>query len=314
MEYSVCTCRWTKESWLPDTFESLLRVVGIGYADASAPTTYMTWDCDTGILGKDLQPTTTPGSIVAGTTDISRSVTFVQRSGRSVRRMGFLDRWRLSRQSPTGAIGRDPREDLAAEVSNLIRAGFVTRSEASRIAAELAEGDYPELSARDVEIVVADSWSALASAQRGWADEGHYRRLGQAFEELESDGIVARMNFACCQTCGHAEIGDEQRDGSWGYTFFHQQDAERLRPGRSDLYLAFGSFGPLQGLDQDLVDRARNGDEDARAEVIALSEVPVARRVADGLTRHGLEVNWNGTNTQRVHVAGLDWRKKLPTG
>ena len=47
--------------------------------------------------------------------------------------------------------------------------------------------------------------------------------LNLAFEELEDQGITARMDFTCCGTCGSTEIWSEIEDDSEtkGYVFFH---------------------------------------------------------------------------------------------
>jgi hypothetical protein len=231
--------------------------------------------------------------------------------------MGFLDRFRRTPpppRPPRDAPAEDPRGDLAGAIRRILAPGFVTRAEVGRIAEEIAEADHPGLTARDVAAVVGSVWAEVAAEQAGWADEGDYTRLQAAFTELGSDGITARMNFTCCNTCGNDEIGDERAEGDWGYTFFHQQDAERLEPGGSELYLGFGSFGPGRGLDPDLLRRAQDGDHDARLAVVAQSDAPVAARVVTALERHGLRTEWNGSTGQKIRVRDLDWRKKLPTG
>ena len=227
--------------------------------------------------------------------------------------MGFLDRFRRQPPDPTVPVP-DSRRALTERVAELIGPGFLTRDRAVDIVVEMVEDDpdgYPGLSAVDARAVLGEVWDRLAGAQSGWR-EGDYEPLRQAFGELESDGVVARMNFTCCQTCGHAEIGDERSDGSWGYTFFHEQDAEQLQPGGSDLFLAFGAFGPVPTLDPALVERAHDGDDAARQEAITQSELTVARRVVSALERHGLRVDWDGTNAKRIRVESLDWRKRLP--
>jgi uncharacterized protein DUF6891 len=229
--------------------------------------------------------------------------------------MGFLDRFRRQPAGPAVATSADPRSDLAGWVAELVGPGFLTRAEAEHIVVEAVEEDpegYPGLGPLDARAVLAEVWDRLAGRQAGWRDEGDYEPLRQAFGELESDGVVARMNFTCCGTCGHAEIGGERPASSWGYTFFHQQDSERLHPGGSDLFLAFGAFGPVPTLDPALVERARAGDDAARQEAVAQSDVTVARRVVSALERHGLQVDWDGTSGRRIRVEGLDWRKRLP--
>ena len=99
---------------------------------------------------------------------------------------------------------------------------------------------------------------------------------------------MGRMDFTCCQTCGHAEIDDELGPAreERGYTFFHQQDTERIADGQ--LYLAYGAFGP------------------------EVTEEAIAGAVVERLRAEGLAVTWNGETTSRIEVAIGDWRKPLP--
>jgi hypothetical protein len=71
--------------------------------------------------------------------------------------------------------------------------------------------------------------AAHLAVQAGWPQVTDSDRLSAAFRDLDSGGIVAREDVACCQSCGHAEIGDELRDGDTadGYVFYHRQDAQR---------------------------------------------------------------------------------------
>ena len=49
--------------------------------------------------------------------------------------------------------------------------------------------------------------------------------LRKAFEELNSMGWFARMNFECCQTCGWAAA---DKTGKENVVFFHSQSNEQL--------------------------------------------------------------------------------------
>lgn len=52
-------------------------------------------------------------------------------------------------------------------------------------------------------------------------------KIAVAFKNLRKQGIAARMNFACCGTCGHYEMAEKH--GSMGpYVFYHQQEAARF--------------------------------------------------------------------------------------
>lgn len=237
--------------------------------------------------------------------------------------MGFLDRFRdRGASAPSGPVepvaipDSGPAAELADWLRELAGPGFRDRGDVVEAAVQAVEDDpdgYPGLGSDDAVRVAAAVWAQLLGRQAGWSDEGDYARLAAAFDELAAAGVVARMDFTCCQTCGHTEIGDERGDGAaWAYTFFHQQDSERLAPGGSDLYLAFGTFGLPDDIDPDLVARARAGDAEARREAAALGDVRAAGLVTETLRRHGLTVAWDGTAEQRIRVTDLDWRKRLP--
>jgi hypothetical protein len=124
------------------------------------------------------------------------------------------------------------------------------------------------------------SWPAVTDADR----------LTEAFALLEARGVLARMDFTCCSSCGHYEVADEVTPGTSpdGYAFFHQQDTEAMLTGRG-VHLAYGSF---------------KGDDDASA-------AAVARTLVEVLETAGLEPEWDGSANSRVLVP-LHWRKRLP--
>lgn len=200
--------------------------------------------------------------------------------------MGLFDRFRRDDRTPPPAP-TDSEIDGAAELADWLRgfasAGLRDFDEVVEAAAEAVDDDpesFPGLDEDDARRVAATVWADLVAREESWPDEGDYPRLIAASDDLAERGVLARMDFTCCQNCGHTEIGDE-RDGeddpTWAYTFFHQQDTERLEPGGADLYLAFGTFRASRDVDASLLERAA-GDEDAQREVMAHSDVLAARR------------------------------------
>lgn len=243
--------------------------------------------------------------------------------------MGFLDRFRQKQDGTprrmVGALDLEPvdepstREEqlewLEESARELTAPAFVTRAEAHEsLVEQYVHDEAYDLTESDVREVLQRVWQERLDEQASWTDEGDYDKVLTAFTALETDGIVARMNFTCCQNCGHTEIGDEATPDSRGYVFFHQQDAERLAPGDCDLYLAFGGFRYATGLDASLVERAEAGDEEAKQEATVRSEELVGAEVTGALRSRGLTVEWDGTCAQRIRVTGLDWRKRLPVG
>jgi hypothetical protein len=134
--------------------------------------------------------------------------------------------------------------------------------------------------------IVPNEFAAHLAAQAEWPERTDSDRLTDAFHALDLTGIVAREDFACCQSCGNAEIGDEGGQGkpARGYVFYHAQDAERAAQGGT-LWLAFGSF-----------------DE-------RIGDAQIGEEVAAALRGEGLEVDWAGDAAQRIHVR-LRWAKR----
>jgi hypothetical protein len=140
----------------------------------------------------------------------------------------------------------------------------------------------------EAEALVGRLWAQRLAEARTWPERTDPDRLTSVFDRLNERGIVARENFACCRNCGFSEIGDEARDDSRGFVFFHSQDAENAANGHG-LWLAYGTFS--------------DSDDDI---------VAIGREVATALTEAGLPVVWDGTPEIRINITPLDWKKRLP--
>ncbi|MFI2366098.1 DUF6891 domain-containing protein [Promicromonospora sp. NPDC019610] len=172
----------------------------------------------------------------------------------------------------------------------MVRAGFTPFDRVLQAADDMLEPDVADSLRTAAAEAVREEWQARVAEQASWADEGDYSALAAAFADLESQGVVARMCFACCTTCGVSEIRDEaDRKGRepLGYVFFHSQDADRIADAPGDLFLSFGGFGDLPA--------------------VAVGEI-----LTTTVTRHGLEVEWTGDPRSKVRVRVTDWRKRLP--
>lgn len=144
--------------------------------------------------------------------------------------------------------------------------------------------------ADDVPGIVAETFAAHLADQRTWPDDLDTDRLQRAFRELDTSGIVARLDHTCCQSCGIAEIGGEVAKGDEprGYAFAHRQDMQTAVPG-GPLTLAYGLFC--------------DGEQPPDA------QAAIGEEVAAALRRHGLRVDWNGSPRRRIDVP-LTWRRR----
>jgi len=182
--------------------------------------------------------------------------------------------------------------DLAECVDTNVAAGFAGEDDIVDICVDAAEAD----AAVDRELVAALVATAMAkhkSLELTWRTATDCDRLDAAFAAMEREGIVARQNFADCQTCGVAEM-EEETDARAkagkrvkGFTFYHQQDTEAAVGGRG-IYLTYGAVG----LDSEAAD------------------VEIGRRVVRILTDFGLHTSWNGSVKTRIAIGPLNWERR----
>jgi hypothetical protein len=200
---------------------------------------------------------------------------------------------------PSNANPAPPEEPSDTEIAETIhewverkaREGFDSREEIIETVCEVVKDDYGREDLRPRVVRATDE--ALAAhyrEQTAWERPTDCDRLDAAFAALEERGIVARQNFTCCQSCGHAEIGDEieefeEHGTPVGYAFYHMQDTERAAE-TGTFYIAYGSV--------------EDSPEDA---------IKVGHAIVEGLREQGLTVRWNGELSERICISGIDWRK-----
>lgn len=186
------------------------------------------------------------------------------------------------------------REDIVALLTAQVRAGFHPRDEIWLDADDICEqSTNPDALRQFASGELERLWKDQRAAEAGWVGRTDCDRLDEAFAELESTGIVCRQDFTCCGNCGVAEIGDELAEVEEkrgirvrGYAFYHMQDTESAVEGHG-LYLNYGA--------------------EERSEAAALV---IAREIIAVLKSHGLNPNWDGRYSQRIHVP-LEWRRGL---
>ena len=110
-------------------------------------------------------------------------------------------------------------------------------------------------------------------------------KINKAFKKLMDLKIIAKKDWACCQSCGHAEMEEEIENYNKShidiiagdtpkiknYIFFHDQDRDHLEE-RGYVYLAY-----------DL-------DEKAKMTVIQVFK------------DHGLNPEWDGNQNKRIKI------------
>ncbi len=184
-------------------------------------------------------------------------------------------------------------DELRAHIIREVRGGFAELEEIAGTAVEVVQED--EAAAKELrpyaDRLVAEILGEMREEQKGWPGVTDCDRLDEAFAALEAGGVLARQHFTCCQSCGRAEIWDEvtaatgQGREVLGYAFSHRQDTDRAVEG-DGLYIAFGA-----------------------TEQGAAASVAIGRIVTDALSRHGLEVVWDGSVERRILVR-LQWQRR----
>jgi len=181
-------------------------------------------------------------------------------------------------------------EDLRAWIRADVFAGFADEDVILRQAGDSFEGEIdPAVVRREAPAMLREALAEYARASADWPAVTDCDRLDAAFAALEEGGIVARQNFACCMSCGSAEIWDEMEgEGTVpvrGYTFYHEQDTEAAVEGNG-VYLAYGAV-----------------EEGEAASLV------VAREVVARLEAAGLSPEWNGSIDRRIAVP-LNWKRR----
>ena len=208
--------------------------------------------------------------------------------------------------TPGPAVGsvsdEQARREAVAYVTEIaweaIAPGFQRKDDIIVSVAEMADDDDDlALTGTEATALVEELWQKRLveleePSDRSSSDDV---RVATAFAELESAGVLARMNLGFDQ----GEGSDAARElsasaGARGFVYFHQQDANRLAYPNATLFLGWDAVGTPR--------------DEYDATTIRLGE-----EIRDAFERQGLTVEWDGTLARRPEVRHLTWRKPLPS-
>ena len=185
-------------------------------------------------------------------------------------------------------------EDVSGYIRLDIASGFANLSQVVDNALEIVSDDYDIALLRPhAEQAFAEALAEQRRSEATWPEITDCDRFDAAYAQLEAAGIVCRHSFSCCGTCAAGEIWEEidaEREKGReiiGCAHYNCQDTESAVEG-CGVYLSYGSV--LRG-DQPAID--------------------IGHQIADAMRAQGLEVTWDGSLSQRIHVA-LDWKRRLP--
>lgn len=184
----------------------------------------------------------------------------------------------------------NPFDAIRLLIAFRVKEGFDDKEAIIEAANVLAEFEFPDAAVEAfIEKTTIDLLDEHYRIQATWVYPTDWDKLDIAFSQLEEHGVLARQNFACCQTCGFYEIEDEIDEATFpvkGFTFYHLQDTETA-VNYSSLCLSYSS---LDGQDA--------------------SSIETAKQIVEAQQSAGLQTRWDGRVQKRIEVVGLDWKKR----
>ncbi|AZM48286.1 hypothetical protein DMB38_23095 [Streptomyces sp. WAC 06738] len=185
-------------------------------------------------------------------------------------------------------LGEEERQELERRVREVLAAGYATRAELAECAEEfLVTGDRRPVSAPQARALADRLWLERVAEQSGWRGETDPERLTRAFAALREAGITAREHFACCRSCGNAEIGGAGEPDARGFVYSSHQSSESAAAD-GGLTLYYGGFDGSSG-----------------------TTTAIGHEVVAALGDAGLRTEWDGDPGRSIAVTGLDWRRRL---
>ncbi|MEV7602553.1 hypothetical protein AB0O91_34790 [Kitasatospora sp. NPDC089797] len=189
---------------------------------------------------------------------------------------------------PEPVLEPEERRLLEEQLRLTLACGYTDRAGLAEQAEEyLVTAERRPLSRAQAGQLADRLWLERVGVQGGWVGETDPERLARAFAALEEAGVTAREDFACCRSCGEAEIGAVGEPEARGFVYFHSQCTESAAAGHG-LSLLYGGF-------------------DGSPETTAA----VGREVVAALTAVGLPTRWSGEPSAAIEIRPLLWRRRL---
>jgi hypothetical protein len=172
-------------------------------------------------------------------------------------------------------------------IKSWVWSGFYSPDEVDSMIDDILEEDADEAMLRKA---VAPEFDKKAAAEASWPDTTDCDRLDEAFENLNSRGIIALHNAGYTMSDGASDVSEvlhqRGRKGIRGYCFYHGQDVERAVEGAGPM-IAFGDL-----------------DDDKTR------KVEIGRLVKQALQEAGFAVDWNGDPETRLSIPGINWKRR----
>ena len=190
------------------------------------------------------------------------------------------------------AVITDPTQaDILQQLRISIRSGFYNKEE---IFTNIEDYLYEIPFDQDWTKKQIDSaYAVQLKEQTTWPTVTDFDRLVQAFDLLNSSGIIALHNAGMTKQDGEGD-GEEIHDDllkegieTKGFCYYHWQDVERVVDD-GHLFIGFGDF--------------KNSDKEA---------LEIGKQVATTLENKGFKLNWDRTVETRIEITNINWQKRF---
>ena len=181
----------------------------------------------------------------------------------------------------------DTDQYILDAIKTCVWSGFYDDDGVQQVIDDILEEDANEEMLR---AAVGLEFEKKSAAEEAWPTQTDCDRLDQAFEIMNSKGIIALQNAGYTMSDGHSDVGEvlhqRNRQDTKGYCFYHGQDLERAVNGEG-LMLAFGDL------------------DDIPAQKIAVGNI-----VKEILESQGFKVSWSGDSEKRMFIPEIDWKRR----
>ena len=181
--------------------------------------------------------------------------------------------------------------DILQQINTLIKSGFYEKDEVFNSVEEyLYEIPYDKEWTKSK---IENIYSARVKEQENWQKETDFDKITQAFDKLNSTGIISLHNAGVTRQDGEGDCEEIYEDlklkgiTAKGFCYYHWQDIERVVDD-GNLFIGFGDF--------------KKNDKDA---------LEIGNQIALTLESFGLKLEWDKTINTRIKITNLKWQKRL---
>jgi hypothetical protein len=178
-------------------------------------------------------------------------------------------------------------EEIEADIRVRVWSGFHALPD---VLTMLEDYDGSDVERKRLEQFARSEFQAKRAAEATWPPVTDCDRLDEAFDSLNSMGIIALHNAGYTMSDGLSDVSEalanSEADKIRGYCFYHEQDVGRAVDGYG-LNIAYG----------DIADTASGKRE-------------IGQLVKTELERHGFTVNWDGNPETRLDIRQISWKRR----